>query len=267
MIAEKRAISSDLPAPPLDHDELRSAIAIRRHSLSESMDRVATFILGHPEAVAFGTTATVAEGAQVAPSTLVRFAQSLGLAGFAEIQKIVRSEILRRVGKSGEPSPSVGYRHILRSIAEQSIRALESLGQSVTEKELSQFLDIIRGSETIFIVAEPRSFAAALAFRHMLAEKRQPSFLATHDAFDAEDILALTRPTDAIVEIDISSMRIHARKGDHRHSARSAAPPRGHLSASECRTNCCLKLPEYGLAEIAALALCQTIAACLMKAR
>lgn len=263
MIAEKRAISSDDMLAPLDHDQLRSAIADRRHSFSERMDRVATFILRPPEAVAFGTTATVAEGAQVAPSTLVRFAQSLGLAGFVEVQKIVRSEILR----SGGPSLSVGYRHILGSMAEQSIRALESLRQSVTEKELRQFLDIIRGSETIFIVAEPRSFAAALAFRHMLAEKRQPSFLATHDAFDAEDVLALTRPTDAIVEIDISSMRIDARKGDHRHSARSAAPLPGHLSASKCRANCCLKLPEYGLAEIAALTLCQTIAACLMKAR
>lgn len=116
--------------------------------------------------------------------------------------------------------------------------------QSVSEEELRQFLDVVRGAETIFIVAERRSFSVALAFRHMLTEKRQRSLLATHDEVVAEDILGLAQPTDAIIEIDISSMRIDARKGDH---------PK----------NCCLKLPEYGLAEVAALTLCQTIAACL----
>lgn len=134
--------------------------------------------------------------------------------------------------------------------------------QSVTEEALREFLDVVRGAETIFIVAERRSFSVALAFRHMLAEKRRRSFLATHDEFEAEDILALARPTDAIVEIDISLLQIGAWKG-RRHLARSAAPSGTHPSASASL----LKLPEQGSAEIAALALCQTIAACLMKAR
>jgi DNA-binding MurR/RpiR family transcriptional regulator len=229
------------------------------------MDRVATFILGHPEAVAFGTTATVAGGAKVAPSTLVRFAQLLGLTGFVDIQRLVRAEILEGVSKRGKPRASVGYRHILGSIADPSIRALESLVQSVTEEELHHFLDVVRGAKTIFIVAERGSFSVALAFRHMLTEKRQRSFLATHDEFEAEDILALAGPTDAIIEIDISSLQIGARRGGHRHSARSAAPSPGHLSASAFNANRRLTLPQHGSAEIAALTLCQTIAACLMK--
>ena len=266
MIAEKRAISSDLLAQ-LDYDDFRSVIAVRRHSFSESMDRVATFILGHPEAVAFGTTATVAEGAKVAPSTLVRFAQLLGLTGFVDIQRLVRAEILEGVSKRGKPRPSVGYRHILGSIADPSIRALESLVQSVTEEELRQFLDVVRGAETIFIVAERRSFSVALAFRHMLTEKRQRSLLATHDEFEAEDILALAQPTDAIIEIDISSLQIGARKGGRRHPAQSAAPAGSPRAALASNANCRLTLPQHGSAEIAALALCQTIAACRMKAR
>ena len=265
MTAEKRAISSDLHAP-IGHDDFRSAIAIRRHSFSERMDRVATFILGHPEAVAFGTTSTVAEAARVAPSTLVRFAQLFGLTGFVDLQRIVQAEILRRVGKSGEPRPSVGYLHILSSIAEQSIRPLTSLAQFVTEEELRQFVHVVRGAETIFIVAERRSFSVALAFRHMLAEKRQRSFLATHDEFEAEDILALAGATDAIVEIDISSLHLSARKGGHRHLARNAGSSGNHPPASARCANHRLKLPEHGLAEISALALCQTIAACLMQA-
>ncbi|WP_332701680.1 MurR/RpiR family transcriptional regulator, partial [Devosia sp.] len=238
----------------------------RRHSFSERMDRVATFILGHPEAVAFGTTATVAEGAQVAPSTLVRFAQLLGLTGFVDMQRLVQAEVLKKASKSGEHRPSVGYRHTLGSIAEPSIRALESLVQSVTEEELCQFLDVVGSAETIFIVAERRSFSVALAFRHMLGGSRRRSFLATHDEFEAEDILALARPTDAIIEIDISSLQIGARKG-RPHPAPSAGPSVVHPSASASNASYRLKLPEHGSAEIAALTLCQTIAACLMKAR
>jgi len=266
MIAEKHAISSDLPVPPLDHDEFRAAIAVRRQSFSDGMERVAIFILAHPEAVAFGTSTTVAEGARVAPSALVRFARLLGLAGFADMQRIVRAEILKRVSKSGEPRASTGYLQILGAIADPSIRALESLVQSVTEEELCQFLDVVRGAETIFIVGERRSFAVALAFRHMLGEKRQRSFLATRDEFEVEDILALARTTDAIIEIDISSRQIGARKG-HQYPARNIAPSGSHPSISPSNATYWLKLPEHGSAEIAALTLCQAIAACLMKAR
>jgi DNA-binding MurR/RpiR family transcriptional regulator len=261
MIAEKHAISSDLPVPPLDHDEFRAAIAVRRQSFSGGMERVAIFILAHPEAVAFGTSTTVAEGARVAPSALVRFARLLGLAGFVDMQRIVRAEILKRVSKSGEPRASTGYRKILGAIADPSIRALESLVQSVTEEELCQFLDVVRGAETIFIVGERRSFAVALAFRHMLGEKRQRSFLATRDEFEA-----LARTTDAIIEIDISSRQIGARKG-HQYPARNVAPSGSHPSISASNATYWLKLPEDGSAEIAALTLCQAIAACLMKAR
>lgn len=266
MIAEKRPISS-VPLAPLDHEEFRSAIALRRHSFSERMDRIATFILGHPEAVAFGTTATVAERAQVAPSTLVRFAQSLGLAGFVDIQRLVRAEILKGASKRGKSRPSVGYRHILGSIADPSIRALESLMQSVTEADLGQFLGVVRGAETIFILGEGISFSVALTFRRMLTETRQRSLLATHDGFEAEDILALARPTDAIVEIDVSSLQISARKGGRRHPARSTAAAGSPPGALASNVSCRLDTPQYGSAEIAALALCQTIAACLMKAR
>ena len=262
MIAEKRATTDDLFAPPLSHEELRSAIVVRRHAFSERMERVATLILRHPEAVAFGTTTTVAQGAQVAPSTLVRFAQLLGLAGFVDIQRLVQAEILNRASRSVEPRPVDGYRHILGAIAGTSTRTLESLVQSVTEEELCQFLDVVRGAETIFIVAERRSFVVAMAFRHMLGEKRQRSLLATHDEVEAEDILALARPTDAIIEIDISSLQIGARNG-YRQPLPGATPPENRPPAPGSLAKCRLKLPEHGSAEIAALALCQTIASCL----
>ena len=85
-------------APPEDFDALRAAFAQRRGRLPKRLKQVAAFALAHPDEVAFGTAAGIAERAGVQPSTLVRLAQSLGYAGFSELQqKIGRASWRERV--------------------------------------------------------------------------------------------------------------------------------------------------------------------------
>ncbi|MCP6198938.1 hypothetical protein NL445_28300, partial [Klebsiella pneumoniae] len=51
------------------------------------------FLWQHPGDVALGTIVQIAEKAGVQPSTLVRFAQIFGYAGFAEFQKLFKEHI------------------------------------------------------------------------------------------------------------------------------------------------------------------------------
>ena len=62
---------------------------------------MAVFALENPDEIAFGTAASIAERADVQPSTLVRFAQSIGYAGFSDLQAVFR-ERLRERGSSYE---------------------------------------------------------------------------------------------------------------------------------------------------------------------
>ena len=51
---------------------------------------MAIFLWQHPSEVALGTISQVAEQAGVQPSTLVRFAQTFGFAGFSEFQDLFK---------------------------------------------------------------------------------------------------------------------------------------------------------------------------------
>src|SRR3712207_9590471 len=89
------AVVSETPG---DYEGLSTLLLSRRDAMPKRLKQLAAFALEHPEDVAFGTVAGIADHAGVQPSTLVRFAKSLGYDGFSHLQQIFRSEE-RRVGK------------------------------------------------------------------------------------------------------------------------------------------------------------------------
>src|SRR5579863_6548354 len=65
-------------------------------SLPKRLKQTAAFALQHPDEIALGTASGVARRAHVQASTLVRFAQALGFAGFTELQGIFRTHLRNR---------------------------------------------------------------------------------------------------------------------------------------------------------------------------
>ena len=74
----ERAERDEKAPPPKDFGSLRNLIAAEHGRLPKRLAQVAAFMLDNPDEVALGTSASVAELAKVQPSTLVRFAQTLG---------------------------------------------------------------------------------------------------------------------------------------------------------------------------------------------
>src|SRR5690606_22806912 len=84
---------------PRTYDELREAISRRYADLPGRLRQIAEFALHHPNDMAFGTVATIAERAGVQPSSIIRFANSFGLPGFSDMQTLFRSRLV-----SGAPT-------------------------------------------------------------------------------------------------------------------------------------------------------------------
>ncbi len=63
-------------------DDIRS----RYDSLSKRLKQVAQYILDNSNSVAFDTVASIAQHADVPPSTLIRFANAFGFSGFNEMK-------------------------------------------------------------------------------------------------------------------------------------------------------------------------------------
>ncbi len=83
-------------APPESFDAFqRRLIEIEPH-LPKRLRQAAAYALEHPDEFALGTASALARNAEVQASTLVRFAQTLGFAGFSELQELFRSRLRNR---------------------------------------------------------------------------------------------------------------------------------------------------------------------------
>ena len=80
-------------AKPRTYEELRAVLSSGTVHFPKRLRQVAIFLWQHPSDVALGTISQVAAKAGVQPSTLVRFAQIFGYAGFSDFQGIFKAHM------------------------------------------------------------------------------------------------------------------------------------------------------------------------------
>ncbi len=161
-------------AAPRSFGALRVLIAHRRDSLPRRLVQVAEFALAQPEAVAFGTTAEVAAQAGVQPSTLVRFAQALGYAGFSDLQAVFRSharglwpdyrERLEALRGEGEPGA------LLAGFVQASSESLARLQSTVDLAALSRAVDLLARAGCIHLLGTRRAFPVVAYLSYALCK-------------------------------------------------------------------------------------------------
>src|SRR6478672_1305099 len=89
-------------AKPRTYEDLRAVLASGTIHFPKRLRQVAIFLWQHPSDVALGTISEVARKAGVQPSTLVRFAQIFGYAGFSDFQGLFKDHVrgLRPEGRT-----------------------------------------------------------------------------------------------------------------------------------------------------------------------
>jgi DNA-binding MurR/RpiR family transcriptional regulator len=158
-----------MPAPPKDFPALKSRIADRAGELPKRLTQVATYALEFPDEIAFGTAASIAESAGVQPSTLVRFAQSLGYDGFSDLQDVFRSRLRDRILNYDERIEQLRqHGHaaskatvIFDGFSEAAQKSLATLREKIDPAELDQLVAKLARAETIYLIGLRRSFPIA----------------------------------------------------------------------------------------------------------
>jgi DNA-binding MurR/RpiR family transcriptional regulator len=171
--------------PPKTVEALRAEIMRQYDDASRRMKQVASFVLDKPEDVAFETLAVVADRAGVQPSTIVRFAKTLGYPGASQMQKVIRDEMLashislaygerarhfsETAGADGDAAGTV-----LDEFAEADVLALSHLRQTVTAAQIEQTVAALKNAETVYVAGFRRAFppASYLAYALQRAGKR-----------------------------------------------------------------------------------------------
>lgn len=73
---------------------LQDEIRRRYDTLSKRLKQVARYILDNSNSVAFDTVASIAQQADVPPSTLIRFANAFGFSGFNEMKQMFKQHLM-----------------------------------------------------------------------------------------------------------------------------------------------------------------------------
>jgi len=163
---------------PRDFEALKRRLIEIRPELPKRLWQTAAFARDHPDEVALGTASSVAARAEVQASTLVRFAQTLGFAGFSELQGIFREHLrnrwpdyAERLKALNEGAPDVGNPlRLLFGFADSAAASIANLKGAVHREDLEAAVGILAEARTIFIAGQRRSFCVAHYLAYALAQ-------------------------------------------------------------------------------------------------
>jgi DNA-binding MurR/RpiR family transcriptional regulator len=79
---------------PLARSQAELCVQIQQKfsRLSKRLQQLAHYILENQAEIAFNTVVTIAERANVHPSSLIRFANAFGFSGFSDMQKLFKAK-------------------------------------------------------------------------------------------------------------------------------------------------------------------------------
>jgi DNA-binding MurR/RpiR family transcriptional regulator len=197
---------------PRDFEALKRRLIEIEPGLPKRLRQTAAFALEHPDEVALGTASGVAERARVQASTLVRFAQSLGFAGFSELQGVFRthlrtrwpdySERLRALHEgardSGDPL------HLLHGFADSAATSIAKLREVVSREELDKAIGSLVRAGTIYVVGQRRSFCVSHYLAYALAQLGVRATLVDNVGGLGPDQLANASAADALIAISFA---------------------------------------------------------------
>jgi len=197
---------------PRDFEALKRRLIEIEPGLPKRLRQTAAFALEHPDEVALGTASGVAGRARVQASTLVRFAQSLGFAGFSELQGVFRSHLRTRwpdyserlralhegARDSGDPL------HLLHGFADSAATSIAKLREVVSREELDKAIGSLVRAGTIYVVGQRRSFCVSHYLAYALAQLGVRATLVDNVGGLGPDQLANASAADALIAISFA---------------------------------------------------------------
>ena len=159
--------------------QLEQLIEQRFVTLSNRLQQVARYLLDHPDTVAFGTTATIAAGAGVHASALVRFANAFGFSGFSQMQQLFKNRLVQtgpdyqsRIAAVKQddsvPAAQAGLMY-LQQISSANERAMQQLTEELDPQLLTQACELLAQARIIHLQGARRAYPVASYASYLLS--------------------------------------------------------------------------------------------------
>ncbi|HRX35773.1 MAG TPA: MurR/RpiR family transcriptional regulator [Aestuariivirga sp.] len=203
---------TDTYAPPRDFPALKALITERAGDLPKRLTQIATYALEYPDEIAFGTVSSIAQQADVQPSTLVRFSQALGYQGFTEMQEVFRSRLRDRILNYDErlqqlrehavaaSKPNV----IFQGFCDATEKSIASLREKLDPAVLDDAVEKLAEAETLYLIGLRRSFPISFYMAYALGKLGVRSILVDAVGGLAAEQLSFASSKDRVLAISFA---------------------------------------------------------------
>ncbi|MFC0141062.1 MurR/RpiR family transcriptional regulator [Erwinia mallotivora] len=195
---------------------LQDQIRQRYDTLSKRLKQVARYILDNSNSVAFDTLASIAQQADVPPSTLIRFANAFGFGGFNEMKQMFKQHLMEetanyterarlfRQTSTEESSAPETPTEILNMFTMVNTQALQQLAVQTAAGDLEQAVSLLEGADNIYVIGLRRSFSVASYLIYALRHLDRKAFLIDGLGGMFTEQLSMVGPKDVVVAISFS---------------------------------------------------------------
>ena len=197
---------------PEDFEALKRRLIEIEPLLPKRLRQTAAFALEHPDEIALGTASSIARRAEVQASTLVRFAQALGFAGFSDLQSVFRSHLRTRWPNYSERLKALHERardsgdpmNLLLGFADSAAQSIAKLRDTAPREELERAIALLTRAQTIYLVGQRRSFCVSHYLAYALAQLGVRAVLVDNVGGLGPDQLQNASDRDAVIAISFS---------------------------------------------------------------
>jgi len=203
--------------PPRVFSELKPWLQEHYVSLPNRLQSVAEFVLHNPEIIALNTIALISERAGVNPSTMVRFAKSIGYQGFSDMQSVFQdsmrhmpepySQRIHHLGDENQPEISV-----LRRFSRAAKVSLDRLEQQLDEATLLQASQKLANARTIYIAGQGRATPVTTYLHYTFVKMGIQAVLLDGIAAAMTDKARLMQQDEVLVAVSFSPYTANTRE-------------------------------------------------------
>jgi DNA-binding MurR/RpiR family transcriptional regulator len=201
---------------PRAFEQLKDQLSRAYPAMSPQLQRIAGFALEHPQDMALDTVASLARGAGVQPSAMVRFAQALGFGGFSEMQRVFRGRLVERSNNGSRnyrerieafraKQERSGPAGVLGQFVADGISALEQLHDQVAPADLAAAVKVLASARTIYVLGHRRSFPVAYYLAYALSQLELSTQLLDTVGGMLREPARLIGPKDALVVVSFKN--------------------------------------------------------------
>jgi DNA-binding MurR/RpiR family transcriptional regulator len=195
---------------PQTYEDLRAVLTSRTMRLPEQLRQVA--LCQHPSEMALGTASSVAAQSGVQPSTLVRFAQTLGYSGFSELQNVFKEYVKGSWPEQRERHAALENArlrndpafHLVNGFVQASMQSLTRVADTIDLARVATVVNILAKAEIIFLLGSKRAFPVTTYLSLALAQLGIANVLVDNVGSSAAAQISCTNARQAILAVSFS---------------------------------------------------------------